>query len=92
MESLVLEHHLVLVVFLFNLMVYSVGECVQFGGVLMTVKNAYPLPLIPNILEKGCVKLKKSTSLNWMSAGDTTTYRSMREMSGKWIFGQTKAC
>jgi len=43
----------------------------------VTVKNAYPLPLIPDILNK-VSEARPSISLSWMSAGDTTTFGSRR--------------
>jgi len=45
---------------------------------MVTMKNAYPLPLIPDILNKS-LKPRLSISLSWTFAGDTTTFGSKKE-------------
>ena len=52
----------------------------------MTVKNAYPLPLIPDILTKS-LKPRPNISLSWTYIGDTTMFGLKRETNGKPPFG-----
>src|SRR5882724_2936297 len=55
----------------------------------MTVKNSYPLPLIPDILNS--MSKAKAKYFTKLSDRDSTTYRCGREMNGKWLFRQTEA-
>ena len=52
---------------------------------MVTMKNTYPLPLIPDILNK-VSKPRPSISLSWTSVGDTTTFGLKKEMSGRLLF------
>jgi len=51
----------------------------------VTVKNSYPLPLIPDTSTRS-LKPRPSISLSWTSAGDTKTFGSKEEMSGRLPF------
>jgi len=56
---------------------------------VVTVKNAYPLPLIQNILNK--VSEPRLNFTNWTFAGGTTTFGSKKETSGRPLFRRTEA-
>ena len=52
----------------------------------MTVKNTYPLPLVPDIINlilDSKARYFTNPIQNWMYVGDTTMYESKRETSGK---------
>ena len=52
----------------------------------MTVKNTYPLPLVPDIINlilDSKARYFTNPIQNWMYIGDTTMCKSKREMSGK---------
>ncbi len=49
---------------------------------VMMVKNTYPLPLVPDIVNK-ISEAKAKTSQSWTYAGDITMYVLKRVTSGK---------